>query len=388
MSYPLGSPNQGYAPKEVYDFWLQLLNSLLKPTYLWRVVEKTSLEPGLIMAYKGYNIERKEVKKVSTSLIPGCYVVGDPSVMSTCLKFRVDSDPPENEVMAVSYTHDALLMYDPITGDDVYPQELEVGIYGKSLPVYPLFVHNSKLNNVVDVYLNPEANYPSADRIVHELLSEYIGVGRKYYTYDRLAGDLLYSKYLTLVIVADLEHPNARRITYDFAEVWDWFWSLGSGERYYPLNASPDFYGKAVRTEGQGVIVLNRNQYMSRCRSVTYELHIPESSYEELCSMSYDFYIELLDYYRRYHVPEKRLGFYHTSFVGSMHKGREVPDTPLGRRAERIYRMYPQYFDSPREVYLILRWKLIYDYMPDDLIAKHLIELKKTSKTRGVWWRG
>jgi len=78
---------------------------------------------------------------------------------------------------------------------------------------------------------------------------------------------------------------------------------------------------------------------------------------------------------------EKVMGFAETGFVGAM-SGKPVPDTPLGRRAERIYRMYPQYFDSPREVYLMLRWKLIYDYMPDDLIAKHLIELKKNREGR------
>ncbi len=60
----------------------------------------------------------------------------------------------------------------------------------------------------------------------------------------------------------------------------------------------------------------------------------------------------------------------------------KVPDTPLGRRAKRIYSMYPQYFESPEEVYMLMRWSLIYDYMPDDMIARYLVEKKKSIQKR------
>lgn len=53
-----------------------------------------------------------------------------------------------------------------------------------------------------------------------------------------------------------------------------------------------------------------------------------------------------------------------------------MPDTPLGRRAERIYRMYPQYFRSPREVYDMMRWMVVYEFEPDELIAERLLKLK------------
>jgi len=377
MSYPLGDPKRGYTPKEVYDFWLQLLNGLLfRPPYLWRVISKTSIEVGLIIAYKGYRMRVKKNKKLSTSLIPGCYVVGSAPEMSTCLKFRVESDIPRYEVMAVSYTHDAMIMSDAITMDDIFPQELEVGIYGDYLPVYPLVINDVRLNNVVDAYLNPEANYDVADKIAHECFCDYLGVARKYYTYDRLVGDFLYAKYLTLVTVADSESYGSTRITYDFAEVWDWFWSLGPGERYYPLNAPPDFHGKALRTEDQKVLVLDENQYMCKCRYVASELHIPGNDCNELCRMSYEYYLELLNYYRKNKVPEKRYKIYQP-FVKPMRE-KPVPDTPLGRRAERIYRMYPQYFDSPREVYLMLRWNIAYNLLPDEDVAKDLIKLKKS----------
>ena len=57
-------------------------------------------------------------------------------------------------------------------------------------------------------------------------------------------------------------------------------------------------------------------------------------------------------------------------------KTRPVPPTPLGRRARRIYETYPQYFESPKEVYDMLRWSAVEQHLTDEQLVRMLLERK------------
>lgn len=67
-------------------------------------------------------------------------------------------------------------------------------------------------------------------------------------------------------------------------------------------------------------------------------------------------------------------------------RDRPVPDSPLGKVAKRIYERYPQYFESPKEVYNMLRWNsFLISEVPEDALGRLLVRRKL--RELGLDWR-
>lgn len=295
-----------------------------------------TIEPGYWIAYNGFDFSKTEKKKLSATTSP---VISFAHLGSSepFVSFIVLDLTASKNFLAVSYTasleEEYIFYEDPIAGDYVFPEEMEIAFYRNELETKISIDKITYARLMRSERWIPESIYYAhrsfCYRIHHKVYARY------HYSLIRKRSNLI--KILALLYLNNRD----RRFTLDFSVAWDKYWEelgmLSTKPRYDRVFRHPGYKEPYSLSQlDEDVFPYNFYTFAKR------RCMIPEEVVDELTK----------------HVYEECF------YILNLLEG-EMPEAPSEQVEERksiyptwayeIYYMHPDIFSSPDDVMKLIR---------------------------------